>query len=823
MPPINITHDGSFDIATGRNRLEATWRNKQMSWADLVSKLSKTHKTAETYNEYIASKRERQDEIKDIGGFIGGYLIGGKRKAGSVLHRQLLTLDMDYGAKDLWGDFTLVYDCAAVIYSTHKHKPESPRFRLVIPLNREVNPDEFKAISRRIAGNLDIDAFDHTTSFKPSQIMYWPSTAKDGVFSFEYQDGQWLDADAMLATYTNWKDASEWPVSSRESSVIDKAIKKQGDPLEKPGIVGAFCRTYSIHQAIEKYLGDVYEPCDIEDRYTFKEGSTSAGVVVYEDKYTFSHHGTDPTSGKLCNAFDLVRLHLYGLRDDDSHAKGNRLPSYTAMQEMAMKDKKVLKQIGDEKFEAVKQDFEQDDEEPRDEVEEDTSWREGLEMDATANYTSSRNNFKLVLENDPKLKGHFAFDEFSKRKTVLKDLPWRKVDESSQWVQDEDEANLRIYMADKPYNMSHNGNLKDVFDALIMNQSIHPVKEYLEGLAWDGQRRIDSIFIDYMGAADNAYTRAVTRKAIVACVARIFRPGVQFDYVLTLIGEEGKKKSSIFRKLAKKWFSDNFSFEMLKRGKEAFEQIQGYWLIEIAELAGLRKADIEPVKHFLTKRDDVFRVPHAKYTSQFKRQCVFFGTTNNWDFLQSNNGNRRFWPMPILMNTPVKKVDEMSDAEINQIWAEAVELYKAGEKLYLSDRLEAEAKEMQKKHTEMDERVGAIDKYLNTLLPEDWEDLNIYERRAYLQGDELQANGKGLRTHVCIAEIWCEVLGGQIKEMTSHNTKSLHAIMQNMDGWEPLTTFRFKQYGTQRAYKRTKDLDGNPFTLNAVNTKYIRG
>ncbi len=300
-----------------------------MLWSDFVKKISTTHRTAETHTEYLTAKKVRQDEIKDIGGFVGGYISGGRRKAGSILHRQLVTLDIDFGKSDIWDDFKMLYSNAAAIYSTHKHSPEAPRYRLIIPLNREVAVDEYMAISRRIAGSLGIENFDHTT-FQPSRLMYWPSTSKDGEYFFDHQDEQWLDVDETLASYRDWTDTSEWPVSIREGTIVNKAIQKQGDPLEKTGIIGAFCRTYDIHEAIDTFLSDVYDPCDIEDRYSYKEGSTAAGLVVYEDKYTYSHHGTDPTSGKLCNAFDLVRIHKFGLRDEDVQegTPGNRLPSY---------------------------------------------------------------------------------------------------------------------------------------------------------------------------------------------------------------------------------------------------------------------------------------------------------------------------------------------------------------------------------------------------------------------------------------------------------------------------------------------------------------
>ena len=292
MPSIQLQHDGRIDIATGRNRKEANWKNREALWSELVNKLSVTHRTAETYNEYISSKKPRQDEIKDIGGFVGGLLVGGRRKQGSVGHRQLITLDVDFATQGMWDVFTLLYPNAAAMYSTHKHKPENPRLRLILPLDRPVMADEYVAISRRIAGSLGIDNFDHTT-FEPARLMYWPSTAKDAEYLFEYQDGPWLSADEVLATYHDWRDSSEWPVSERYNTIINAAIKKQGDPLEKPGIIGAWCRTYSIEEVIEKYLADVYLPCDVPGRYTYKEGSTSAGLVIYEDRYTYSHHGTD--------------------------------------------------------------------------------------------------------------------------------------------------------------------------------------------------------------------------------------------------------------------------------------------------------------------------------------------------------------------------------------------------------------------------------------------------------------------------------------------------------------------------------------------------
>jgi len=332
MTQIKIQHDGPLDIATGRSRRETNWRNKETTWAKLVERVSVTHRTAETQAEYTGSTKGRQDEIKDIGGFVGGYLSGGNRKAGSVQHRQIITLDFDFANVDFWNDFTLTYGNAAALYSTHKHEPEAPRLRLLMPIDRIVQPDEYEAICRRVAGVLGIELFDPTT-FERSRLMYWPSTSKDAEYLFEYQDGPWLSADEVLNSYHDWRDTSEWPVSEKVNKIIQRGMAKQGDPLEKTGVVGAFCRTFTIHEAIETFLSDLYLPCAIEGRYTYKEGSTAAGLITYDDKFAYSHHGTDPTSGKLCNAFDLVRVHKFGLTDEEAQAGTpvNKLPSHVAI------------------------------------------------------------------------------------------------------------------------------------------------------------------------------------------------------------------------------------------------------------------------------------------------------------------------------------------------------------------------------------------------------------------------------------------------------------------------------------------------------------
>lgn len=794
MSLINIQHDGLLNIATGRSRRETNWKNKEWQWSELVSKLSETHRTAETYAEYVTSKKTRQDEIKDIGGFVGGYLSNGRRKTANVLNRQLITLDLDFASADVWIDFTLMYGNAAVLYSTHKHSEDQPRYRLVMPLDREVMTDEYEAISRKLAGILGIEYFDHTT-FQAERLMYWPSTSKDGQYIFEYQDGDWLSADAMLATYRDWRDTSEWPVSDRIGAILKRTMQKQGDPLEKPGIIGAFCRTYTISEVIETYLPEVYEEC-ADGRYSYKEGSTAGGLVVYDDKYAFSHHGTDPTSGKLCNAFDLVRLHKYGLRDEDARidTPGNKLPSFVAMQEFCTKDAKVRVLLGSERLQEAKDEFSEtlEEDEP---VETNDEWLAELDVDRKGNYYNTIDNVLLILENDPYLKGKIAYDDFEKCEVAVKNLPWRKIDQQTRRLIDKDDANIRHYI-EKHYGISGALKVKDAMGVLSTKTNFHPIKDYLNSLEWDGNCRIEDLLIEYQGAADTAYTRAVTRKILTAAVTRVFRPGAKFDNVLTLVGKQGLKKSTLIAKLGKQWFSDSFS---TIKGKESFEQLQGVWLVEIAELAGLAKAEVESIKHFITKRDDRYRVAFGHRTESFPRQCVFFATTNKTDFLRDATGDRRYWPVMVHETQPTKDVfKDLTDNEIDQVWAEAVYLFKKGESIYLDTELEKEATLIQKRHSEEHPWTGIINQYLDVKLPDNWAKIGKYDRLAFLQNDELQAEGTVYRDRVCVIEIWVEALNRK-DSIDERSAKVIHNIMRNMEGWkEEPKQLRYSAYGLQR-------------------------
>lgn len=792
-----VQYDGPITIAVGQSRRSTQWQNRDLMWSQLVNRLEIPERTQESAKEYKALPKAQRDEIKDVGGFVGGVLKGGRRKADAITQRRLLTLDLDEVPADAdpWDTVVLVLGCAAVLYSTHSHRPDAPRLRLVMPLSRAVSPEEYAAVARKIAQDIGIDMCDDTT-YEPHRLMYWPSLSYDAEYRYEFSDGPWLDVDEQLKRYVDWHDPSEWPISSRRAEALHRLASHQESPLEKNGIVGAFCRVYDIHDAIEHFLPDTYEKYD-DNRYTYKGGSTSGGLVLYDNGvFAYSHHGTDPASGKLCNAFDLVRIHLYGNLDDDTSpgTPSHKMPSFMKLQDEAMQIPEVREELAKANFERLKDRF--------DDPDEDYDWVGQLTCNKNGKFDNTINNVQLIMEHDAGLRGKYFYDTFKERMTVCGDLPWCKLADrmTTTWT-DTDDAGLRNFLEIK-YEIVNTMKIGDAVLLAMQSCMRHPVREYLLSLKWDGVARADTIFIDYLGAEDTEYTRTVTRKALIGAVARIMQPGCKHDHILVLVGPQGCRKSTTLAKLGKSWFSDSF---YTVQGKEAYEQIQGFWLIEMGEMAATRKAELESIKQFVSKQSDSYRAAYAKRTQEHPRQCAFFGTTNDDEFLRDATGGRRFWPVTV--TDKGRETGDYFTAEIvDQVWAEIVMRYSAGENWYLDNaKIEAVARQIQDAHTEMNGKQGLLEQFVERLLPKDWATRNLSQRLAYWNDgfdDEKQA-GTERRKAICALEIHCELFGGTVKDYTPQKTREYNAMLKRLPGWKARSRINYGEiYGQQRGFVR---------------------
>ena len=783
-----MKNDAPLLISTGRSRLEKVWKNKTMHWSTLVAKLRTPVRTPETLNEFLKMSKADQDRIKDVGGFVGGSLKGGRRKSDTVESRQLITLDADFAPQGLISDLEFLIPGAYCVYSTHKHRPENPRLRILIPLDRPVTPDEYEAIARKLAETIGIEFFDDTT-YQPSRLMYWPSVASDGVYDFDYADEPWISANAILAMYPDWTDTSYWPESSRTIETRKKTAAKQGDPTQKKGLIGAFCRTYTIQAAIETFLADVYTPCAMPGRYTYTEGSTSAGLVLYDDMFAYSNHATDPASGKLCNAFDLVRIHKFGDLDRDvpGDIATTRLPSYAAMMEWVKDDRETVKTSVLERKEEAKQSF----------GEESDDWAAQLDLTKNGGVANSLQNVLLILQNDPALQG-IMFNQLADNLEIRDGgVPWKK---QGRFWRDADDAQLEAYLANA-YTEFTKARILSAITKVADDRAYHPVKAYLQQLpAWDGVKRVDTLLVDYLDASDTPYVRAVTRKTLCAAVQRVRHPGCKFDTVLVLCGPQGVGKSTLVHKLGRDWFSDSLNLADTK-DKTAAEKLQGQWIIEIGELAGIGAAGVKTLRSFISTQDDKYRASYGRRVSSHPRQCIMIGTTNSEEgYLNDTDGGRRFWPV----NTPGGGLQgpwELTEAEVDQIWAEVLTYVDAGEELILTGEVAEEAERMQMAAMIGDPREGKVAAYLDTMLPANWYDRDLDARRDFLYGSEFPVPEAPLRRdRVSAQEIWCECFGYDLRKMEQKDVYTIRRIMTKLDGWEYSKAWlpRDKAYGSRQ-------------------------
>ena len=834
-------------IATARQKTSKRWRTQDISWPQFLDRLREPLRTGETMREYKAMGKADKDRAKEAaGGFVGGALNGGQRKTEFVRERWLLTLDADKAKVGAWEQATTLVEYRMACYSTHSHTPEAPRLRWILPVDRAMTPDEYPAVARKVAQWLDIETMDPTT-YEVARLMYWPTCAKDGEYLFMEQDGPVLSVDEVLREYGDgdaWKDTTLWPVAKAEQEIRQRAQQQAGDPLEKPGMVGLFCRTYDVEDAIAEFLGDVYAPTNVPGRYTYIGGSTTGGAIVYnQGRFLYSNHATDPCQGMSVNAFDLVRIHKFGHLDAECEegTAVTKLPSYGATAKWAAELPEIRAASAEERLEAVNRDFadlgqiqaaEQQEQElgkPK------KDWKSQLTLDEkSGGIEETIHNAVLLLRNLPDFAGKLGYNPMSDTITVKGDLPWwgtksqdrleRMFDEVGgsdvnqegetlgTW-EEVDWSSLYAYFEGLgfPTRGKTNGVLDHAVQIVTKENSFHPIRSYLKGLEWDGVARLDTMFIRWLGAEDNKLNREITRLWLLAGVDRVMRPGCQFDAVLITCGPQGIGKTRMLRQLAKGFFTN--SVDKLSVSKDTCEKLQGVWIVELGELDGMKRGEVTTIKNFITTTVDRYRSAYARAAVDHPRQCIFAGTSNEASFLRDSTGERRFWVMPVKGTGDRGRQKGFAD-EVDQIWAEAVARWTERMRayripgqpweavdlcLYIQDpALEKDMLRVQAGYKAPEEDRESVEGYLDAPRPANWYDLDLATRRDFAQdiwiGDKETCTLRVDR--ISVKELRCELFGERLEDAGRKSSRSyrLTDIMDTMPGWRKAGRQRVKGY-----------------------------
>lgn len=401
------------------------------------------------------------------------------------------------------------------------------------------------------------------------------------------------------------------------------------------------------------------------------------------------------------------------------------------------------------------------------------------------NICQSIDNCMTVFQRDPLLKGAIRKNELSGKIDIVGNLGWERTSSS---LTDTDVYQLHWYL-EKEYGLKNERNINKAMNIAASENRYHPIREYLEQLVWDGKYRIGRLLPKYLGAEEDAYTREIMQLLMLAAIHRVYEPGCKYEIMVCLVGGQGAGKSTFFRFLAinDEWFSDD-----LKRMDDdnVYRKMQGHWIIEMSEMIATANAkSIEEIKSFLSRQKETYKIPYETHPADRKRQCVFGGSSNTLDFLPlDRTGNRRFVPVmvyPERAEVHILADEQASRAYINQMWAEAMEIYRSGNfRLRFSPAMNAYLKAHQKDFMPEDTKAGQILDYL--------------ERYS--------------GSIVCSKQLYKEALGHDYDEPKQWELREINDIMNNaVTGWRAFSNPRYfpEPYRRQKGWERIRN-DNEP-------------
>lgn len=767
-----------LSIITAPKRDSRHWKPGEITWDEVLAWCDNPSKKKESGNYVFGTLRtttvRHPKEDRDC--------LEYHRRKTAIIDRSALTLDVDYPEPGFADKVELILPYMALMHTTFSSTPEKPRYRLIIPLDRSVAPDEYYVAAQTVMQLLGAEQFDKSTA-QAERYMFKPA-GKD--FWFSVVDGDPAPADDLLRDFD--PDLSTLPT---------KRVGNKRDPFAIEGTIGAFNRAYTEFADLIREYDLPYEPAEGNRWHLIgAAGAAGMGPVQGTEGLVFSHHTGDPAYGVTCSAFDLARLHLYGDMDEDSPPSTpvNRKPSHRAMLEKATEDVNVVREL-------VGGDFDTDMDATADSIQQ-SNWWLGFRLDArTGQPTDDIHNWDLISQNDPVFNSLYYNELTMSIETSLDILPWRRVTPDTRSFDNKDQNGLYLYI-DRQYHIRPGiSYLEAIIDNTVLSRSRNLVQEYLESLTWDGIPRVETCL---PGVRPTDYTRLVARKVFAAAAGRMLKPGIKWDHMLVLYGMEGLGKSHWVDRIAK-----GYSASLGRIGdKDTLVTMQASWIMMSDEGHSMKKAEFDAQKEFITRTSDNFRMPYDRRAKAHPRHSVIWGSTNEEAFLRRQEGNRRF-----LIVKCEEQVDfeALTDEYIDQVWAEAVTLYRAGEPLWLGDEDSQMAREEREEFTEEDALTGVVASYLDTLVPTDWDTMTPEARVSWLQSsaDGFTAVGTEPITRVCSLQIWVEAMGRRKGDHSRTDLLEITSSLKNIPGWRSLPgSHRLPGYGPQKVFERIPEEDG---------------
>lgn len=761
-------------IATAPKRNSLHWKLDTVTWGDVCDWVASPAAKKEAGNYLLGTLRPTtvvHDPSKPKEKCTNTH-----RRKDAVVSRSALSLDIDKAELDFADKVELLFPHAALIHTTFQSTPDAPRYRLLIPLDREVLPDEYIALATSVIQDLGKDQFD-PGSTQPERYMFKPSAERPEWFFSLVIDGDPMPVDEVLAEFV--EDLSELP--------IPNPSRNKRNPFEIDGVIGAFNTAYEDWDLLIETYELPYEKID-DNRYHLAGSRSEAGMgpVAGVRGFVYSHHANDPAYGKTCSAFDLVRLHKFGELDETANDQTpvNKLPSNSAMLEIASGDHRVVAAL-------VGIDFGED----MDEEAIKNDWRIRLRLTPkTGSFVDCIQNWDLVVANDPVF-NTLVYNELTLSPEADRDLPWRKVTRDTRIFTNTDRWEM-VYYIERQYNFRASRALMDSFiDTKSWQRIVNPVRDYLESLVWDRTPRVETCL---PGVRVTDFTRQVARKSLVAAAARMLDPGCKWDHTLVLQGDEGLGKSWWINKMARGYSSSLGDIS----NKDTLLAMQRTWIMVADEGHSLRKGDADALKEFLTRTEDMFRMPFDRETLVHKRHSVIWSSINDETFLRRQQGNRRFLVVQVEDKVDF---DDITDEYVDQVWAEAVYLYKAGERLYLDEEESLAAAIQRERFVEEDALGGIISEYLDQLVPDNWWELSVEARMSWMNDRDHVFGAEGTMEidRTCSTQIWVEALGRRIGDHRRADLLDITTALKRIPGWKAIPgRGRIPGYGPQMIFVR---------------------